>query len=133
MRDSPLASKLKAIGFHPASMQQEAEELSALQTRVVSARNAAVQATSELRARAGEFATKYASYCNLVRGLTMDPGLRRKHGVKSPGLRKGPLFHRAPRANASVATPTASMPSTNGASSSKGAGTDAVVTSVGGS
>ena len=98
MRASPLASKLKANGLHPAIMQTEAEALSALRTAAVVAKNAAVQATADLSARAEEFATRYASYCNLVRGLTTDPGLRRTHGVKSPGVRKGPMFRRGPRA-----------------------------------
>ena len=142
MRDSPLASKLKANGFHAASMQKEAAALSDLHTQAVAARNAAVQATANLSQRAEEFATKYASYCNLVRGLTTDSGLRRKHGVKSPGLRKGPLFRRGPRAKAgttgavapsmspstssahspapSPATAAASAPSTNGATPSNG-------------
>ena len=140
MRDSPLASKLKANGFHAASMQKEAAVLSDLHTQAVAARNAAVQATANLSQRA----EKYASYCNLVRGLTNDSGLRRKHGVKSPGLRKGPLFRRGARAKGgttgaiapsmspstsssrlpspspSPSTASVPAPSTNGASPSNG-------------
>jgi hypothetical protein len=133
MRDSPLASKLKTIGFHPASMQKEAEVLSDLHTQSIAARNAAIQATAILSERAVELAAKYASYCNFVRGLTNDPGLRRTHGVKSPGVRKGPRFRRgsrakdgatgaeAPSTSTSSSPSTAFAPSSNDASSSSGA------------
>ncbi len=94
MRDTPLAVKLKANGFTPARMEKAAAELTELQTLAVAARNAAVQATADLSARAEGAAADLASYANLVRALTVDPGLRRKHGVKSLGVRKGPLFRR---------------------------------------
>ena len=53
---SPLASKLKADGFHGASEQNEAGVLSDLHTQVVAARNAAVQAmrADSLRGVAGD-------------------------------------------------------------------------------
>ena len=110
MRDSPLASKLEAIGLHPAVMRREAEALTALHVETIVTRNAAMQATSDLSARAEQFAAKYASYCNFVRGMTNDPGLRRVHGVKSPGVRKGPMFRRGPRATSEPAPSSADAP-----------------------
>lgn len=97
MRDSPLASDLKLHGLDPATMETHAERLSDLRTRAIAARNAAVEATAHLGGYASETAATYARYCHLVRGLTSDPGLRRAHGVKSPGVRKGPMFRRGPR------------------------------------
>jgi hypothetical protein len=94
MRDSPLASDLKLHGLDPATMAEHAERLCDLRTRATLAREAAVEATQHLGECAREIATTYARYCNLVRGLTTDPGLRRVHGVKSPGIRKGPSFRR---------------------------------------
>ena len=108
MRDTPLAARLKANGFTPARMEKDAAELSALQTQALAARNAAVQATAELGARAREAALTFSAYSNLVRALTNDEGLRRKHGVKTPGHRKGPLFHRSRKtADASLGSPAA--------------------------
>jgi hypothetical protein len=132
MRDSPIASKLKANGFNPALMQKEAEALSELHTQYVAARNEAVQVALKLSERAEAFATKYASYSNLVRALTTDAGLRRKHGVKSLGARKGPMFRR-PRGKAAAtgaeAPSTTSTPSTSGESPPKES-TNGVTTSV---
>src|SRR6266567_7372562 len=82
MRDTPIASKLKANGFTPATMAKEASELSALHTEVQAAKTALVQASAALGARSEKFATLWASYSNLVRALTTDEALRRKHGVK---------------------------------------------------
>jgi hypothetical protein len=53
----------------------------------------------DLGESAREIAATYARYCNLVRALTTDPGLRRVHGVKSPGIRKGPMFRRGAQAS----------------------------------
>ncbi len=109
MRDTPIASKLKANGFTPATMAKEAQALSTLRTQVQSAKAALVQASAALGARSEEFARMWASYSNLVRALTTDEALRRKHGVKSPGVRKGPMFKRGKRASGSpVVTPAAS-------------------------
>ncbi len=132
MRDTPLATKLKANGFTPARMEKEAADLTELQTLAVAARNAAVQATADLAARAGRSAAVLASYANLVRALTVDPGLRRKHGVKSPGLRKGPLFRRprkGPREDAASAASGDSAPHTTTQRPSAGA-TSPITTSV---
>jgi hypothetical protein len=118
MRDTPIASKLKANGFTHATMAKEANELSALRTQVQAAKAALVQASAALGARSEEFAAVWASYSNLVRALTTDEALRRKHGVKSPGVRKGPMFRRATRSSGSpVETPVTSTTTTttNGA------------------
>jgi len=56
-----------------------------------------MQATADLGECAREVAATYARYCSHVRGLTSDPALRRMHGVKSPGQRKGPMFRRGAR------------------------------------
>ena len=71
------------------------------------------QATAELGARAREAALTFSAYSNLVRALTNDEGLRRKHGVKTPGHRKGPLFHRPRKtADASLGSPAATPAAT---------------------
>lgn len=110
MRDTPIAAKLKANGFTPATMAKEAQALSALRTQVQTAKAALVQASAALGARSEEFAKVWASYSNLVRALTTDAALRGKHGVKSPGVRKGPMFKRGKRANGTPAeTPVANV------------------------
>ena len=97
MRESPIAAQLKINGFHAAVMQEEAEAMTELRTRAVAAWNAALQATADLGERAGEFTKKYASYCYVVRAITTDAAIRRTHGVKSPGVRRGPMFRRGAR------------------------------------
>lgn len=75
---------LKANGFTSATMAKEAKELSDLRTQVQAAKSALVQASAALGARSEEFATLWASYSNLVRALTTDVALRRKHGAEEP-------------------------------------------------
>ncbi len=94
---SPLAAKLKAHGFTSAQMAKDAQELLKLRAQYDAKKASLAQASEELAQRSDELAKKFASYANLVRGLTQDPGLRAMHGVSSPGIRKGPSFHRAPR------------------------------------
>ncbi len=94
---SPLAPKLKAHGITPALMATAARELTELHTQLSIARAALAQASAALAERAAEFAQQWSSYSNLVRGMTTDEALRFAHGVASPGVNKGPRFHRAPR------------------------------------
>jgi hypothetical protein len=116
---SPVASKLKPHGYTPASMTTDARELTELHIRVLAAKAALVQASAALSARGGEFAQKWASFSNLVRGLTSDEALRNALGVQSPGTRKGPLFRRGPRAKEPEPNAVAS-PVMNGASAANG-------------
>jgi hypothetical protein len=136
MRDAPIASKLKSNGFNAAAMQKEAQALSDLRTQALDAKNAALQVTAELSVRGEKFAKMFASYCNQVRALTTDESLRRRLGVKSPGMRKGPAFKRprktgaeAPSTSPTTSTSVVAEPSTKGASPSTG-GTNGVSTSV---
>jgi hypothetical protein len=95
-------------------MAKEVKDLSALRTQVRAAKAALAQATAALGARSEEFAKVWASYSNLVRALTTDEALRSKHGVKSPGSRKGPMFRRAKRVGTAVAPAAAASTPVNG-------------------
>ena len=109
MRDTPIAAQLAANGFTPDVMAAEAKALSDLRTQVQMAKAAMIQASAALAARSAEFATKYASYTNLVRGFTPDPALRRKHGVKSLGSHSSRSRKRTSTlANATPTEPTGS-------------------------
>ena len=121
MQSTPLAAKLKANGFTPAVMAKEAEELSALHTKVQVAKAALVQASAALSARAEQFGQIWATYSSFVRAFTKDVALRRKHGVTSPGVRKGPMFRRVKRVNESVADSPAATVTTNEPNGSNGA------------
>ncbi len=97
IRDSKLAPELKRHGFTPASMRQQANTLAELHTRVQMAKDDLASAIAALQTEAKDFAQRWSTYSNLVRGLTSDVALRNEHGVGTPGRRKGPAVHRAPR------------------------------------
>jgi hypothetical protein len=106
---SPLAPQLGAHGFTPASMANEAKELTQLRTQYLVAKAALAKASGALADRAETFAQFWAAYSNIVRGLTTDEALRKQHGVATLGKQKGPRFHRPPK--------TASTPTSGGAAS----------------
>ncbi len=121
MRTSPLAAKLKVNGFTPAIMAKEAAELTALHTNVQVAKAAMLQASAELAARSEAFTQIWAMYSSLVRAFTRDTALRRKHGVTSPGVRKGPMFRRVKSvAVAAADAPFASATKTSEKNASNG-------------
>ena len=103
MQSSAVAKQLAANGFTPATMAQEASELSDLHAKAEAAHSAWLLASAALQARAQEFDQTWSSYCNIVRGVTSDTTTRTAHGVGSPGIRKGPSFKRGPRKAATQA------------------------------
>jgi hypothetical protein len=121
MQSTPLARKLKANGFTPAVMAKEAEDLSALHTKLQVTKTAMMEASAALAARSEAFAQLWATYSNLVRAFTKDVALRRKHGVTSPGVRKGPMFRRVKRVNESEAESPAATLTTSEPNGSSGA------------
>ncbi len=92
---SSLAKDLEAQGMTPASMTAAAEKLQELRTRADVAKSAFAEAIAELAKVTKEFVTMWASYSNLIRGLTTDVALRAAHGGSTPGRTKRPRFHRA--------------------------------------
>ncbi len=97
MTASAFAKKLASAGFTPASMAKEAKALQDLRTQIDMAKAQLSVASAALDAKAQQFAQTWSTYCNFVRALIPDVALRAQHGVKSPGVLKGPAFRRGPR------------------------------------
>lgn len=112
MQSSTIAKQLKANGFTAATMSKAASNLTALHDQMETAHNAWLQASAALSAAAQEFEATWSSYCNIVRGITPSAGVRKAHGVPSPGVRKGPQFRRGPRNKATPAVTAQAAPAT---------------------
>ncbi len=95
LKDSPLAQKLASVGITADLMEKFANDLQDLSVSQGAAKAAMIQTTAALEAKAEDFSKLWSSYSSLVRGLTPDIAIRKIHGVKSPSVRKGPMFHRA--------------------------------------
>jgi hypothetical protein len=103
MQSSTIAKQLAANGFTPATMAQEASDLTDLHAKAEAAHGTWLQASAALQARAQQFEQTWSSYCNIVRGITKDAATRKAHGVSSPGVKKGPSFKRGPHKKAATA------------------------------
>jgi len=112
MQSSPLAAKLAAMGFTPATMSQAAATLTDLHAKAEAAHSAWLQASATLAAAAQQFDQTWSSYCNIVRGVTADATTRKAHGVASPGVRKTPAYKRPRKKAAATAAPSVSTATT---------------------
>jgi hypothetical protein len=112
MQSSPLAAKLAAMGFTPATMSQAAATLTDLHAKAEAAHSAWLQASAALGTAAQQFDQTWSSYCNIVRGVTSDATTRKTHGVSSPGLRKTPSYKRPRKEKTATAASSTSTATT---------------------